>query len=91
MAGEGGSSCCDARSKLSTNVGYRTDGHVIFWNLRSFNVSAMAVRENPSSTAVKRASCEACGEVMSLARIEPYTIGGHGMRIGCLNVTAEGL
>jgi hypothetical protein len=35
----------------------------------------MAVRESPSSTAVKLPSCEACGEVMSLARIEPYTIG----------------
>jgi hypothetical protein len=34
----------------------------------------MLVWESPP-TAVKRPICVACGEVMSLARIEPYTIG----------------
>src|SRR6266567_3375491 len=64
---------CKIKVIHKCRISNRRTRHI--WNLRSFNVSAMAVRESPSSGAVKRPSCEACGEAMSLARIEPYTIG----------------
>ena len=35
----------------------------------------MRLWRNRPANAIKRPTCVACGEVMSLARLEPYTIG----------------